>query len=153
MGKKLIAVIILFSFHLSAQDKGFGLGFIAGEPTGISMKLWLNGNNAIDAGLAWSFVNKSSLHIHADYLYHFEVIKVSEGKLPFYTGIGGRLKLKNENKSLADNRIGVRVPLGINYIFADAPLDIFLEIVPVIDLSPKTDMTFNSALGARYFFK
>jgi len=48
--------------------------------------------------------------------------------------------------------LAVRIPVGIDYLFSDAPVDIFLEVVPMLDLIPKTKFQFNAALGARYFF-
>jgi hypothetical protein len=74
---------------------------------------------------------------------------VDKGRLPFYYGIGGRIKFAENNN---DDFIGVRVPFGLAYIFATAPVDIFFELVPILDLAPDTDFDFNAALGARYFF-
>jgi hypothetical protein len=141
---------ILLCGGLTAQQKTFGLGIIAGEPTGPCFKLWTSGRTAIDGALAWSFSHHTSLHLHADYLMHsFGAIKVEKGKLPIYYGIGGRIKFV-EGKG--DDQIGVRVPVGLAYIFADAPLDLFIEVVPVLDLTPDTEMDFNAALGVRFFF-
>ena len=148
----ITTAVILISFQLYSQDKGFGLGIIAGEPTGISLKGWLSPTSAVDAGIAWSFIKEGSLHIHADYLHHiYGVFDVSSGKLPLYMGVGGRLKIKN-NKSNFDNTVGVRVPFGIAYLLGSAPLDIFLEVVPTLDLTPKTDLKVNGGIGFRYFF-
>ncbi len=131
----------------SAQDKQIGAGIIIGEPTGVSFKYWTSATTAFDAALAWSFLDEGAFHIHADYIFHnFTLIRISEGKLPFYYGIGGRIKTAEKSQ------IGVRVPLGLAYIFADVPVDIFLEVVPILDLAPKTDFRINAALGARYFF-
>lgn len=154
--KKIIfalSFIVIISNSIKAQDNGFGAGLIIGEPTGFTFKNWISSTSAIDAGLGWSFVDNGSTHIHVDYLYHnFNIIKSSEGKVPVYFGVGGRLKFKNEDK-VSDNRFGVRVPFGIAYLFRTMPVDIFLEIVPVMDLSPETKLSFNSALGVRYYFK
>jgi hypothetical protein len=151
--KKIFAVFLLFAGSmLFSQDKGFGAGIIIGEPTGISLKGWISSTSAVDAAIAYSFLKESSLHIHVDYLQHFyNVIDVSSGKLPLYVGIGGRIKVKN-NRSNADDRIGVRIPFGIAYHFSGAPVDIFLEIAPLLDLTPKTSAYFNGGLGVRYFF-
>ena len=149
--KKIKYAVILFSLifitSLNAQHRGTGLGIIVGEPTGISFKYWTTSTTAFDAALAWSFIDEGAFHIHADYLLHsFYLITVPEGKLPFYYGIGGRLKTSG------DTRFGVRVPVGLDYLFQTAPVDIFLEVVPILDLTPKTDFKINAALGARYFF-
>jgi len=139
--------LLIFVSISNAQSNGIGLGLIVAEPTGISGKFWTGSTTAFDAGLAWSFIDENAFQIHADYLFHnIRLITVSEGKLPFYYGIGARIKTANVTK------FGVRVPLGLAYIFQNAPIDIFLEIVPILDLTPKTDFAINAALGARYFF-
>ncbi|HEY6438249.1 MAG TPA: hypothetical protein VIY47_16780, partial [Ignavibacteriaceae bacterium] len=127
--------------------KKIGAGIIVGEPTGFSFKYWLTEKTALDAGLAWSFLDENAFQIQADYLIHnFTLIKISEGKLPFYFGIGGRLKFSN------DVIFGIRVPVGLAYILKDAPIDVFIEFVPILDLVPKTDFTISAAIGGRYFF-
>ena len=40
----------------------------------------------------------------------------------------------------------------LNYIFETSPFDVFLEVVPVLDLAPDTEFDFNAAIGARFFF-
>jgi hypothetical protein len=149
--KKLVclffASIILFQLSLNAQDKNFGLGIILGEPTGVSAKLWTSSENAFDFAAAWSFKGDGHLLLQADYVWHmFRLISVSSGKLPFYVGIGGRVVLAD------DALIGVRVPLGLDYMFADAPIDIFVELVPILDLAPETDFDFGGGIGARFWF-
>jgi hypothetical protein len=55
---------------------------------------------------------------------------------------------RNEN----DAMFGIRVPVGITYLFDDYPLDLFFELVPVLDLSPDVDLDINAALGLRFYF-
>jgi hypothetical protein len=127
----------------------FGLGIIVGEPTGLSGKLWLSQNSAIDGAAAWSFEGEDAFHLHMDYLLHsFNVIKVDEGKLPIYYGIGGRIKFEEEDNA----RVGLRIPVGLEYIFTGERVDFFLEVVPLLDLVPDTDFSLNGGIGVRYFF-
>lgn len=143
----LALTAVLTCGTVQAQDKSFGLGIILGEPTGISGKLWTGYNTAIDGAVAWSFEKKSSVHLHGDFLHHsFNRARIDEGKLLLYYGIGGRIKFEE------DSKVGLRIPLGINYLFARSPFDFFLEIVPILDLAPKTDFSLNGAIGIRYFF-
>jgi hypothetical protein len=139
----LIFIVIISASFIHSQNKGFGLGIIVGEPTGVSFKYWTGSNSAFDGAVAWSFIDGGALHIHADYILHsFNLIPVGSGSLPFYYGIGARIKF------LDDAGIGVRVA----YLFSGTPIDIFLEIVPLLDLTPKTDFKINAAIGGRYFF-
>jgi len=132
-----------------AQHGGFGLGVIVGEPTGISFKYWLSNASALDGGTAWSMYDHPSFHLHADYLWHkFDLIPVGKGELPLFFGLGGRLKIHDDDNS----EFGIRLPVGLSYIFAEGKLDTFMEIVPVMDLFPATEFNLNAAIGIRYYF-
>jgi hypothetical protein len=141
------SAVLLICGSVQAQESDFGLGIIIGEPTGISVKQWTGSRTAIDGAIAWSFEKESALHLHGDLLYHsFTPPRISRGKFAWYYGIGGRVKFED------DSKIGVRVPLGMDYFFGSAPLDFFFEIVPILDLAPSTDFSLNAAIGIRYFF-
>lgn len=155
----VMAALLSVAAVAAAQD-GIGVGAILGEPTGISIKKWISKDQAIDAAAAWSFSDNDSFQLHADYLIHnFGVLNTGTlgGKLPLYYGIGARIKFENnDNRSGHDDNdtlLGVRVPFGISYIFAKAPVDLFAEIVPILDLAPDTDLDINAAIGARFYFR
>ncbi len=150
MIKSVVAVLlasIVICGTVQAQHQGFGLGLIIGEPTGLSGKQWVDSRRAVDGAVAWSFDEEAALHLHGDFLWHnFGAIKVDRGEFNLYYGLGGRIKFADDSKA------GVRVPFGMGYLFETAPMDFFLEIVPILDLAPKTDFSLNAALGIRYFF-
>jgi hypothetical protein len=154
---KKFAVISCLVFLLSipvtgllfAQEGGTGLGIMLGEPAGISLKTWISGRSAIDAGLAWSLY-AGAIHSHADYLWHnFMLFRMEEGKgkLPLYMGLGGRIKVSGK-----DVLLGIRVPIGLTYIFPGNRFDVFLEAVPVLNIMPGTGFDLNACTGIRYFF-
>lgn len=143
----VLGLMMIIAKPLTAQDHGFGMGLILGEPTGLSAKLWTGSNNAFDFAAAWSFKGDGNLLLQADYVWHFfNLMPVPSGKLPLYIGIGGRVILAD------DPRFGIRIPIGIDYLFADAPIDVFLELVPILDLSPETDFGVGGGIGIRYWF-
>ncbi len=146
----LLVVFVSVAQGEPAKEGQFGLGVIAGEPTGPCFKLWTSQRTAIDGAVAWSFANTAGIHLHADYLFHvYDLIDVETGRLPFYYGIGGRIRFADGDR---DDNIGVRIPVGLAYLVENVPLDVFFEIVPILDLAPDTDLDFNAALGVRYFF-
>lgn len=122
-----------------------GLGIMLGEPSGISLKAWNNQRTAVDAGLAWSLSGQDAIHIHADYLWH-SWLDVERGDLALYYGIGARAVFTS------DPFIGVRIPIGLNYLAPESPLGFFVEVVPVLDVIPDTDGDANGAIGFRYYF-
>lgn len=149
----MLALVVILGFAVAAASFGqpagggrLGLGVVLGEPTGISGKLWLSGTSAVDAVVAWSFTDPA-MSVHADYLFHFlDLISVEKGRLPFYVGIGAAVGLS------ADPDVGVRIPAGVSYLFDTAPLDVFLEVAPILLLFPETTFDFSGGIGIRYYF-
>jgi hypothetical protein len=140
------AIIFLIALNLTAKNE-LGLGIAVGDPTGITAKYWTSRNTAICGACGWSFRSEGYLHINGDFIYHyFNLFPVEKGELPLYFGLGGRLALKDETE------IGVRIPVGIAYIFSDAPFDAFFELSPYLNLYPRTDMFLSASLGGRFFF-
>ncbi len=126
----------------------FGLGFVFGEPTGVNAKLWQSQTFALDGGLAWSFVEDGATTIYGDVLWHqFGLLDLDTGALPLYFGGGARFQFGDET------HFGLRTVVGIDYLMARQPFDVFLELVPTFDLAPESDVVFNAAVGFRYFFR
>ena len=162
-----IAVCLLLGAQESiAQQReygvgnNFGLGLIIGEPTGVSAKLWTSSSTAFDFGLGWSmggdrigrydgfYDGGSRVHFHMDYLWHsFEAIRSTE-RFPLYYGIGGRLNSGAGYRSSA----AVRGVFGIAWLPRETLIDVFLEIVPSLQLSPSSGFGMDAGIGARYFF-
>lgn len=140
-------LVVLATGLAEAQDRGFGLGVMIGEPTGINGKYWLSERNAIDGGAAWSFRSPGFFHLHFDYLYHFPNGINAPTQLSWYAGAGARMAARS-NQGL----LGVRFVGGMLYWLKDAPIDLFVEVAPIVDLVPSTDLSGNAAFGARFYF-
>lgn len=144
-----------------AQDHGFGLGVIIGEPTGFSAKLWTSSVNAFDFGVGWSvggdrigkykgiYDGGSRLHFHVDYLWHaFDAIH-SSVRFPLYYGFGGRIN----SGGGYDGSVALRGVFGIAWLPHNMPIDVFLELVPSLQLASITGFGIDAGIGARYFFQ
>jgi len=150
--KKLFLLSIVFTLSFLsisfAQEKGFGLGVILGEPTGFSAKYWTSDINALDFGLGYSFTSTNSVfYLYGDYVFHNFYLIQSTEKFVFYYGPGARLKVR-EN----DSRLGIRGVAGILWIPSNSSFDLFMEIAPILDVIPATKFDFAGGIGARYFF-
>lgn len=127
----------------------FGIGLLLGEPTGISAKYFFSDTLAVDGAVGWSFDDETDLDLHGDVLWHkFDLFSVPKGRLPLYVGVGVRVSFRDH----ADDRVGVRVPVGVSYLFDELPLDVFVEVAPVLDFSPSTRGSVNAGIGARWWF-
>jgi len=157
----VLVLMMIFAKPVTAQDHGFGLGLVVGEPTGLSAKLWTSRINAFDFGLGvavggdrishdnYYYNGESRLHFHMDYLWHsFSAINSSE-RFPLYYGIGGRYN----SGGGYDGSLGVRGVFGIAWLPRATPIDVFLELVPVFQLTPSTGFGIDAGLGIRFFFQ
>ncbi|HPE20384.1 MAG TPA: hypothetical protein PLV02_03510 [Candidatus Mcinerneyibacteriales bacterium] len=148
---KRVATVVFLLFLTALPLRGgsydFGLGIILGEPTGITFKYWASDKAAFDGALAWSFSKEDKFHIHGDYLFHsLNAYTLDEIPFNLYYGIGARVKFTSETQ------FGIRFPLGTTYTPTSTPLEVFCEIVPLMDLAPDTAFRFNTGLGIRYYF-
>jgi len=149
--KKILIFVVLGGLLLPsgsiAQDSGLGLGIILGQPTGVSFKAWTARNQAVDVAVAWAFDREEAVHVHADYLFHdFRLFGVEKGEFVLYYGIGGRIKAESRT------RFGIRIPIGLSYLFEDIPLELFFELGPIMDLAPSTLFRMSTGVGIRYYF-
>lgn len=157
----LLFGIILFlgTIPLSAQDTGLGIGFVLGEPTGLSAKFWTTQKNALDFGLgyAWGgdrfnykgeYNGNRRVHFHMDYLWHSQNAIRSTQRFPVYYGLGFRF---NSGAGYEES-FGARGVFGIAWWPRDTPLDLFIELVPVFQLTPVTGFGIDAGLGIRIFF-
>lgn len=153
MKKIMFLFVIMYLSHIAyelhAQDRGFGLGIIVGEPTGISGKAWTSSINAIDFALGYSFSPRNSrIHLHVDYLFHSLRPFDSSEKFLLYYGPGVRIKSRQNDDSI----LGIRGVIGLAWIPRNAPVDVFLEVVPILNIIPGTSFNMNAGLGARFYF-
>jgi len=160
MNRKVLTALAIAGICISlavARPQGLGLGLMGGNPSGLSLKVWTGPNVALDAGLGYALWYGQALSVHGDVLWHTSSLLQSseDGYLPLYIGLGARVVMANA-PDYPDMRIGLRVPLGLEYVFAGAPLGLFLEVVPTFDVSgvPASHGFFGpqGSIGFRYYF-
>lgn len=128
----LFAVATAIPGSVAAQSS---VGMIVGEPTGVSVRV-----GTVQAHAAWSFRDDGALHLSADKVLRFGNMETG---LVWYVGLGARAKFAD------DVRIGPRVPVG--FLYPDAgPFEVFVEVAPILDLTPETTLRVNGGIGLRY---
>jgi hypothetical protein len=150
-------------------NKTFGLGLMLGSPSGLSGKYFVGRSTALDFGLGviGCCRGRDGLHVHADFLWHPKtLVRTEPFYLPFYIGVGGRFfdyDWEHGDHEHGGTAIGVRGPIGIAFDFNNVPLDIFIELVPVLDFVSHDDndgfhdnhvyFDVDGAVGIRYWFQ
>lgn len=165
---------LLFSFSLDpatqafAEGPGLGVGLILGYPTALSAKYFTRTDKALDFGLAYDF--DDYLLLHGDYLHHFRGVFKSDEKfvraLTPYVGVGPVLVFDTGNEDVhrrrgrdyfddedGDLALGLRIPVGLEWISDEFPVGVSLEIAPGIVVIPATDAFVQGGVAARYYFQ
>jgi len=130
------------------------LGVILGSTTGFSAKYDIGADHAIDGALSYSIDGKYGFSLHSDYLLNkerqFTIGKISPVNL--YYGLGFRLLSIRSGTDNGNSKLGIRAPLGVHYRINRPDLEIFGELAPVLDVTPRTDIYINVGLGVRFIF-
>ena len=143
----VLALCLFTASYTKAQERGFGVGAILGEPIGASVKAWVSDTAAIDGAIAYANYDDEGLSLHSDYLFHnFDLLSAGSGRLPVYYGIGARVKFADST------HVGFRGPIGVSYMLDTTPVDVFAEVAPILDFTPNWRVEWSAAIGARYWF-
>lgn len=138
-------------------DKGtLGVGIIVGEPVGITAKLYLTDDRAIQGAVGSAFIG-GGLQLHGDYVFHPYILQTRDSfVLPLYVGPGVRLIDYNNGGNNSAFALGVRGVVGLLFDFKAVPLDAFFEVAPVLEYKFSSGAGFQLALnagaGIRYYF-
>jgi hypothetical protein len=131
-----------------AEDGPLGLGVIVGEPSGITAKLWAGDNMAFVAAAAYAFRDETALQLQGDLIWHFDDRpEQDENDLTATFGFGFRFKF-GDDQELS----GLRFPIGVNYELPGSSLEVFGEVVPVLEFLGDEDLGLNLGGGVRYYF-
>jgi hypothetical protein len=147
--KKLLVILFVLGLSSSARAESIGLGVFLGQPTGLDIKIGLQGRSAIDIVLgANRFDEPRVSYGHVQYLALLGVAHGQSVNVPFRLGVGGAVfALTEDNTTLA-----ARVPLQIGLRFRRTPLEIYGEVAFVILFNDGTDTDIDGGLGLRVYF-
>ncbi|MGE0079026.1 MAG: hypothetical protein AB7S48_14295 [Bacteroidales bacterium] len=152
----LIGLSLIILFHTSmAQDHNTALGLRVGYPSGITAKHFFGKKSALEGivSFGWGGVGLTGL-----YELHNEV-SGTDG-LNWYYGLGAHIATAKadkhnpwENKSGDEFFLGADGIIGLEYTFKNAPINLSVDIMPIINVVESPGIWFNAGLSVRYAFK
>ena len=133
---------LVFALALAVASGGCtadgDIGFVFGEPTGISYKWETGAGELFVVGGGYNLEEKA-VHVHIDWIFHEAPIGMTDWE--YYIGLGGRITGKT---------MGPRLPLGVLIEFVNANMEVFLELAPGLDLGGAGG-TLDAAAGFRFY--
>ncbi len=125
-----------------------------GDPTGLSLKFWgIGQNSALQVNIGGGgFVAPADLSVSGSLLFH--ALLTRETPINGYLGVGAFAGINQGGRG--DKAVfGILVPLGLEFILSEVPLDLFIEVPPVIGFTTDGDvragLTFG--IGLRFILK
>jgi hypothetical protein len=139
-------------------EKGtFGVGLYIGEPVGVTAKLYLQDDRAIQGAFGFAFAG-DGFQVHGDYVFHPYILQDKEEfTMPVFVGPGVRFIQYSAGRD-GDRyvAVGARGVAGFLFDFKELPLDVFLEVAGVLEYGfadrAGWGLTINAGAGARYYF-
>jgi hypothetical protein len=156
----ILALALVLSATAFGQRQGkFGAGVVFGDPTGFAWKYYLSETNALSGDFGVSPFDRYRLDVN--YLWHASPF--NERQLNLHYGVGGAFGFgrtgylvysRGNTYYFRDREIGfgVRGVVGLDYAIQRSPLDIFLEVAPILVLSPDASSGIDAGLGLRVYF-
>lgn len=141
-----------FAKDFGPEQKRFGLGIIAGEPTGLTAKGYLTPKVAVSGIASWSLIDESFTLISDVSYQFFDLANSSTVSVPFYVGAGAMLGFDQGGKNDGKTLFGVRAPVGVSVQWNDYPFEVFLEVAPGLEMVPESKFDMTGGLGARFYF-
>lgn len=138
------------------DDKGtLGVGIIIGEPVGVSGRLYLKDDQAVQAAVGAAFIG-GGIQVHADYAFHPYVLQSRDSfVLATYIGPGARFIQYNNGRDDSFVALGLRAVGGLLFDFKN-PLDAFVEVAGVLEYGfadgEGAGLALNAGAGVRYYF-
>ncbi|MBS0010805.1 MAG: hypothetical protein KFF49_05325 [Bacteroidales bacterium] len=148
----ILLTIFLLGLSANAQDYRTSLGLRAGFPYGLTVKHFLNQNNAVEGILASSW---GGFVITG--LYENEHWTGEYPGLNWFWGFGAHVGFWNNNPNIDDpdasSVLGADFIVGLEYTFDEIPLNLSLDVMPSVNIIGYTGWGgIYGGLSIRYVF-
>lgn len=152
----LTTIIILLSQTESKAQSSYknAIGVRLGAYNGLNYKTFISAANALDFNLSFRSFKGDNKLFRLTGLYEIHNPIANAAGLKWYYGagasIGSRRYYKNDENDLYLAVVGV---LGLDYKFAEAPINVALDWRPEFELTPFTDINEGDVgLAVRFTF-
>jgi len=125
-----------------------GLGVQAGEPSGVTLKIYNPNRPSYDFLAAWSFDGFLFLNAHALFERPLSAENVDQ-PLQWYIGPGAYVGIDDDGGSEAG--LGVSGTIGVDILLNDH-FELYVQATPRFELVRETEPRMGGGLGLRYYF-
>lgn len=145
-----ILLFLIFGSQIGeAQSRSagdVGIGFQAGQPTGLTIRIYKPNGWSPDFLAAWDLNDFFFLNLHGVRENHLG----SSGTAHFFYGPGAFVGIDDRPKELEDEvRAGVSGTFGFSFLFDK--LELFVQGTPRLELIDSTNFDVGGGIGLRFY--
>lgn len=150
--KSCFLLPVLFLFFLADANaqrpsSSVGIGFQAGNPTGLSIQFYKEHGVSTDILFAHNFNRYSFLNIHGLWNTHLD----NRGVMHLFYGPGGFVGVYNNPEGQKDYvTAGISGNFGLNLVVSR--VEFFGQVTPRLELINATNFDWGYGAGIRFFF-
>ncbi|MDI3526616.1 MAG: hypothetical protein PWR03_799 [Tenuifilum sp.] len=151
----VLSTLLLSTLALNAQDYKTGIGLRGGYPSGVTFKHFFAQKTAVEGILSfgWGGIGVTGL-----YQLHNSIPDAAG--LRWYYGAGAHFATANPDKnnpfegtSGSKVFLGADGVVGLEYTFNEAPINLSLDVMPILNIIESPGIWFNAGFSIRYTFK
>ena len=147
----LLPVLFLFSItvlHAQRPASSVGIGFQAGNPTGLSLQFYKEHGISTDILLAYNFNNFYFVNVHGLWNTHLD----DRGMFHLFYGPGGFVGVYKNKPEVVDDVVtaGISGDFGLNMVVSR--VEFFGQVTPRLELINATRFNWGGGAGIRLFF-
>jgi len=126
-----------------------GLGVQAGEPSGVTLKIYNADGPSYDFLAAWSFDDFLFLNAHALFEQRLSAQNV-EQPVHWFVGPGAYVGVYDDTPS-SEAGLGISGRIGLD-ILLDEQFELYIQATPRFELIRETEPDIGGGIGLRYYF-
>lgn len=151
-----VGALALVTLVLSPSAKAqVALGLRFGEPSGLDARFGMGKTNALNVAFGYNYRNRDRWSAGAMVAYHWIKDTRSPG-LKWYYGVAGLVSSRTyrtyrwwrEEDEARFVALTLAIPVGLQYDFNGAPIQLFGEVLPGADILPG-DLYLGASIGIR----
>ena len=127
----------------------FGIGPLLGDPTGATFEWMMTDEAALDLGVGIGVIHGEHFLAKLDFIWLFLLGDFRSGTLDLRLGVGPRVGIFFDHGAFD---LGWRIPIGLDWTFAGAPIDLFADFAPGMWLVRKPRFDVDVNVGMRFWF-
>ena len=144
----ILNFLLLNGLYAQRPSPSVGIGFQAGNPTGLSLQFYKNYGMSTDILIAYNLDDFIFLNVHGLWNAHLD----RGGHFHLFYGPGGFIGIRDRSPEGRQDDVaaGFSANFGLNFVVSR--VEFFGQFTPRLELTPATNFHTGGGVGLRFYF-